>query len=96
MVAHNPQAIVGSWCGVKVNKKVIRSRPGWSEIEAVRNGHIYEIKSTFILQPGPAALTEGVRQMHFILAHVTGCPAPASLTPEERLDNDVPPGGDQK
>ena len=41
-------------------------------ISAVMNGHIYEIKSTYILQPGPAALTEGVRQLHAIIAHVAG------------------------
>jgi iron complex transport system substrate-binding protein len=57
---------------VKVNNAVIRSRPGWAEIAAVRNNHIYEIKSAFILQPGPAALTEGVRQLHAILARVAG------------------------
>jgi iron complex transport system substrate-binding protein len=72
VVAQNPEVIIGSWCGVKVNKKVIRSRPGWDAIDAVRNDHIYEIKSTYILQPGPAALTDGVRQLHAILANVTG------------------------
>jgi iron complex transport system substrate-binding protein len=72
VVAQNPEVIVGSWCGVKVNKNVIRSRLGWDAIDAVRNDHIYEIKSTYILQPGPAALTDGVRQLHAILANVTG------------------------
>ena len=48
----------------------IASRAGWSEVAAVRNGHIYEIPSTYILQPGPAALTEGVRQVHARLAVV--------------------------
>ena len=43
------------------------SRPGWDVIPAVRAGHIYEVKSAFILQPGPAALTEGVRQLHQLL-----------------------------
>jgi iron complex transport system substrate-binding protein len=70
VVSRNPDVIIGSWCGVKVNKKTIRSRPGWNEIAAVRNDHIYEIKSTYILQPGPAALTEGVRQLHTILMGV--------------------------
>jgi hypothetical protein len=51
---------------------MIRSRPGWSSIAAVRNDHIYEIKSAYILQPGPAALTDGVRQIHSILASVVG------------------------
>jgi iron complex transport system substrate-binding protein len=68
----DPEVIIASWCGRKVNKQTIRSRPGWSSIGAVRNGHVYEIKSAYILQPGPAALTDGVRQIHSILASVLG------------------------
>ena len=45
-------------------------RVGWNDVAAVRDGHIYEIKSAYILQPGPAALTEGLRQLHGILSHV--------------------------
>src|ERR1700679_2955678 len=48
-----PEVILASWCGMKVNKALIRSRPGWAGTSAVRNGHVYEIKSTYILQPGP-------------------------------------------
>lgn len=48
----------------------IVARPGWDQISAVRNGHIYEVKSTYILQPGPASLTDGVRQVHEILAGI--------------------------
>ena len=70
VVSRNPDVIIGSWCGVKVNKKTIRSRPGWTAITAVKDDHIYEIKSTYILQPGPAALTDGVQQLHTILAEV--------------------------
>ncbi len=70
VIPRDPEVIIGSWCGVKVNKEKIRSRPGWSGISAVKNGHIYEIKSTYILQPGPAALTEGVQQLHAIFAHL--------------------------
>lgn len=66
----NPDVIIASWCGMKVNKEAIRTRPGWDTINAVRSGHIYEIKSSYILQPGPAALTDGVRQIHAILAEV--------------------------
>src|SRR5262249_20201938 len=51
VVAANPEVIVASWCGRKVNKDQIRSRAGWAEIDAVRNHRIYEIKSTYILQP---------------------------------------------
>jgi len=89
VIARDPEVIIGSWCGVKVNKNYIRSRDGWSQISAVRNRHVYEIKSTYILQPGPAALTEGVRQLHAILARVVGAEVDAHLTPEERVDPDL-------
>jgi iron complex transport system substrate-binding protein len=55
-----PDVILASWCGKKVVPDRIRQRPGWSEIPAVRDGRIVEIKSTLILQPGPAALTDGL------------------------------------
>jgi iron complex transport system substrate-binding protein len=55
-----PDVILASWCGKKVVPDRIRKRPGWSEIPAVRNDRIVEIKSTIILQPGPAALTDGL------------------------------------
>ena len=64
VVRRNPDVIVGSWCGKPVRPKTIAARAGWGDVAAVRDGHIYEIKSAFILQPGPAALTEGVRQLH--------------------------------
>jgi iron complex transport system substrate-binding protein len=54
-----------------VRKERIASRPGWQDVPAVRNGHIYEVKSTYILQPGPAALTEGVTQLHDIIRRST-------------------------
>lgn len=60
----NPELILASWCGKKVRTSVISSRAGWDTVAAVRDGHIYEIPSTYILQPGPAALTEGVRQVY--------------------------------
>ncbi len=63
-----PDVIIGSWCGKPVRKEKIAARPGWDRIPAVRDGHIYEVKSTYILQPGPASLTEGVTQIHRILA----------------------------
>jgi len=72
VIPKDPEVIIASWCGLKVNKSKIRSRPGWAGITAVQNDHIYEIKSTYILQPGPAALTEGVRQLHAIIAGVCG------------------------
>jgi iron complex transport system substrate-binding protein len=63
-----PDVIIGSWCGKPVRQARIAARPGWDRIPAVRDGHIYEVKSTYILQPGPASLTEGVAQVHRILA----------------------------
>jgi iron complex transport system substrate-binding protein len=82
----DPEVILASWCGMKVNKTLIRERPGWASTSAVRNGRIYEIKSAYILQPGPASLTEGVRQIHAILANVVCAPIPPSLRPAEKLD----------
>jgi iron complex transport system substrate-binding protein len=72
VAARNPDVIIASWCGRKVNRRTILSRPGWPAINAVRNGNVYEIKSAYILQPGPAALTDGVRQIHAVLAGVAG------------------------
>ncbi len=70
VVRRNPDVIIASWCGKAVRTERIAGRVGWSDVAAVRNGHIYEIKSTYILQPGPASLTEGLRQLHAILARV--------------------------
>ncbi len=64
----NPEVIFASWCGKRVRLDAIRSRPGWSEVAAVRDGRVHEISSTLILQPGPASLTEGVRALHAHLA----------------------------
>jgi iron complex transport system substrate-binding protein len=90
--ARNPEVVIASWCGRKVNKDAIRARPGWSQVAAVRANRIYEIKSTYILQPGPAALTEGVRQLHAILAHAVGAAVPGGLAPAERTDCDLSGG----
>ena len=70
----DPQVIFASWCGKKVKKAAIRSRRGWDATSAVRDDRIFEIKSTSILQPGPASLTDGVQQMHAILARASGAP----------------------
>jgi iron complex transport system substrate-binding protein len=67
VIARAPEVIIGSWCGKPVRKERITSRPGWHEVPAVRMGHIYEVKSTYILQPGPAALTEGVTRVHDVI-----------------------------
>ena len=86
VIPRDPQVIIGSWCGRQVKKNLIRAREGWTAISAVRDDQLYEIKSTYILQPGPAALTEGLRQLHAILAHVVGHQIEPSLLPRERAD----------
>jgi iron complex transport system substrate-binding protein len=55
-----PDIIIGSWCGKKFRPERVAARPGWSAIPAVRDGELHEVKSPIILQPGPAALTEGL------------------------------------
>jgi iron complex transport system substrate-binding protein len=67
----DPEVVFASWCGKRMRKATIVSRPGWDQVSAVRDDRIFEIKSTYILQPGPASLTDGVRQLHDILAAVT-------------------------
>lgn len=89
VVTAAPDVVIASWCGRKVNKDVIRARPGWETIPAVRDGHLYEVKSTYILQPGPAALTEGLLQLHAILTCVAGLDLPDDLLPAERTDPDL-------
>jgi len=63
-----PDIIIGSWCGKKFRPEKVAARPGWQDVPAVRNGQLFEIKSADILQPGPAALTDGVAQMHRIIS----------------------------
>jgi iron complex transport system substrate-binding protein len=63
-----PDVILASWCGKRMKKSTIVSRPGWATVPAVKTDSIYDIPSTYILQPGPAALTEGVRLVHARLA----------------------------
>ncbi|SIT02241.1 iron complex transport system substrate-binding protein [Roseivivax lentus] len=60
VIAAQPDVIIASWCGKKVRPEKIAARPGWDRIPAVREGRITEIKSPLILQPGPAALTDGL------------------------------------
>jgi iron complex transport system substrate-binding protein len=67
VVRRAPEVIIGSWCGKKFRPERVASRPGWDAIPAVRSGALHEIKSSEILQPGPAALTDGVRRIHEIL-----------------------------
>lgn len=62
-----PEVILGSWCGKKFRPEKVAARPGWAEVPAVRDGRLHEIKSCDILQPGPAALTDGLEQIHRFL-----------------------------
>lgn len=66
VIEQNPDIIVASWCGKMFKKDKLVSRPGWSEITAVQRDDIHEIKSEIILQPGPAAVTEGLAILHHI------------------------------
>lgn len=66
--ARAPDLILGSWCGKKFRPERVAARAGWQDVPAVRSGRLHEIKSCDILQPGPAALTDGLRQLHALCA----------------------------
>ena len=63
VVRREPEIIFGSWCGKRFRPERVAERPGWAAVPAVRDGEVHEIKSAVILQPGPAALTEGLGQL---------------------------------
>jgi iron complex transport system substrate-binding protein len=67
-----PEVVVASWCGRKVDKASIRARPGWSSVPAVVHDRIHEIDSTIFLQPGPAALTDGIDELARIVHAAAG------------------------
>ena len=67
VIRRAPDIILASWCGKKFRPDKVAARPGWEEIPAVRDGELYEIKSPLILQPGPAALTDGVNEIARII-----------------------------
>ena len=68
VVKRKPDLILGSWCGKKFRPEKVAARKGWDKVPAVRDGELHEIKSADILQPGPAALTDGVRRIHSLIA----------------------------
>lgn len=68
VVRRAPDVIIGSWCGRKFRPERLMARDGWAEIPAVAGGHVHEVKSALILQPGPAALTDGVEAIHRIIS----------------------------
>lgn len=63
VIEKNPDIIIGSWCGRHFRPEIVRQRPGWEQINAVKNDRLHEIKSCLILQPGPACLTDGIDEM---------------------------------
>jgi len=62
-----PDLIIGSWCGKKFRPERVAARPGWAGVPAVRDGELHEVKSPLILQPGPAALTDGLDRLHALI-----------------------------
>jgi iron complex transport system substrate-binding protein len=72
IVRRNPDIIIGSWCGKKFRPEKVAARAGWENVNAVKNCQLFEIKSCDILQPGPAALTDGVEQLHRVIMDWSG------------------------
>jgi iron complex transport system substrate-binding protein len=68
VATRNPEVVIASWCGRKARRERISSRPGWDRVRAVRDDQLYEVKSSIILQPGPAALTDGLDELARIVA----------------------------
>ncbi|HEU4669991.1 MAG TPA: ABC transporter substrate-binding protein [Dyella sp.] len=68
VIARAPDIIIGSWCGKRFRPEKVAARPGWEAIPAVRDGELHEVKSPIILQPGPAALFDGLDALHRIIA----------------------------
>jgi len=67
VIARGPDLIIGSWCGKKFRPERVASRAGFDALRAVQHQHLYEIKSSLILQPGPAALTDGLSELQRII-----------------------------
>ena len=67
VVRREPDIIFGSWCGKKFSARNVAARPGWHDVPAVRDRELHEVKSSIILQPGPAALTDGVRELQRVI-----------------------------
>jgi iron complex transport system substrate-binding protein len=88
IVRRNPDIIFGSWCGKKFRPENVAAREDWAAVNAVRDAQLFEIKSPEILQPGPAALTDGVNKMHKIILQWMDM-APTLVAARTAL----PPGG---
>jgi iron complex transport system substrate-binding protein len=73
----DPEVVIASWCGKKARREAIVARPGWARVRAVQDDQLYEVKSSLVLQPGPAALTDGVRAIaRAVAAAARGEPLP--------------------
>ena len=81
VLRRNPDIIFGSWCGKKFRPNLVAQRLGWDAVAAVRSGQLHEIKSPLILQPGPAALTEGLDALHAVCADWMRASISAAATP---------------
>ncbi len=81
IVRRNPDIILGSWCGKKFRPENVVAREGWGAVNAVRHNQLFEIKSPDILQPGPAALTDGVQKMHQIILQWMDADLAGAFTP---------------
>lgn len=81
VIARAPDVILGSWCGKKFRPERVVERSGWSAIPAVAHGELHEVKSSLILQPGPAALSDGVAHIHRILERWQASPRTRGVAP---------------
>ena len=84
VVARAPDIIIGSWCGKKFRPERVAARNGWHAVPAVRDGELHEVKSPLILQPGPAALTDGLLALHRIIANWSLQRSPHSIPSETK------------
>jgi iron complex transport system substrate-binding protein len=82
IIARAPDVIVGSWCGKKFRPEKVVNRTGFDALPAVRRGTVHEIKSPLILQPGPAALTDGLSALQAIIANAVAAPDRRTASPK--------------
>jgi iron complex transport system substrate-binding protein len=68
VIRRAPDVILGSWCGKRFRPNLVATRSGWEAVPAVRDGELHEIKSPLILQPGPAALTDGLDAIRGVIS----------------------------
>jgi iron complex transport system substrate-binding protein len=84
VVRRAPDIVLGSWCGKKFRPEQVAARPGWGAVPAVSSGYLREIKSSIILQPGPAALTDGVRAIQQVIEEWCGYRGALARSPTPR------------